>query len=131
MASGTWLMGRGLALAGPCILGALLFLISGMPAKAVPASATSADILCLVVGTRLAASSDQRQKLAGTMLAIYFLGRIDGRSPNADLQELLKRDAKKMTASELRGAASRCGTEFSRRGAEITRVGKTLEQLGK
>lgn len=65
------------------------------------------------------------------MLAIYFLGRIDGRSPNADLQELLKREAKKMTASEFSGAAGRCGMEFSRRGAEIARVGKTLEQLGK
>jgi hypothetical protein len=65
------------------------------------------------------------------MLAIYFLGRIDGRTPNADLQELLRRGAKRMTASEFRDAASRCGMEFSRRGAEITRIGKTLEQLGK
>ena len=65
------------------------------------------------------------------MLAIYFLGRIDGRSPNADLEALLKKTAKKMTAAELRSAASRCGAEFSRRGAEITRIGKTLEQLGK
>lgn len=131
MASGRWLMGRGFALACPCILGALFFLMSGVPAKAGAASATSADVQCLVVATRLAASSDQRQKLAGTMLAIYFLGRIDGRTPNADLQELLRRGAKRMTASEFRDAASRCGMEFSRRGAEITRIGKTLEQLGK
>ena len=65
------------------------------------------------------------------MLAIYFPGRIDGRSPNAGLQKLLKREAKKMTASEFNGAASRCGMEFSKRGAEITRIGKTLEQFGR
>lgn len=116
---------------GPCILGALLFLISVAPATAGSVSSTSADIQCLIVGARLAASSDQRQRLAGTMLSIYFLGRVDGRSPSADLQKLLKREIKKMTASEFRSAGSRCGMEFSRRGAEITRIGKALERLGK
>ena len=65
------------------------------------------------------------------MLAIYFLGRIDGRSPGVDLQELLKREAKKMTASEFGSATDRCGAEMSARGEEINRIGKTLEQVGK
>lgn len=110
-----------------------MMLLTMLPASAYskPPSATIADVQCLVVGARLASSPDQQQKLTGSMLAIYFLGRIDGRSPTVDLQELLKREAKKLTGSEFGSAASRCGAELSARGAEINRIGKTLEQLEK
>lgn len=125
-----WLRGRGFGLILGCIFGSLL-IIRAMPAEAGPARATMADIQCLVIGARLAASSDQRRRLTGTMLAIYFLGRVDGRSPTVDLQALLKEEAKKMTAPELSSAMHRCGIEFSKRGPELVRIGKTLEQIGK
>jgi hypothetical protein len=65
------------------------------------------------------------------MLLSYFLGRIDGRSPHADLEALIAREAGKMTASELKAAASRCGTEFSARGVKVTKISKDLARLGR
>ena len=112
-------------------LGMTLLATLSASADAQPPSETVADVQCLVVGAQLAASPDQQQKLVGSMMAIYFLGRIDGRSPAVELQELLKQEATKLTGSELGRAARRCGAQLSARGAEITRIGRTLEQLGK
>jgi len=87
---------------------------------------TVADAQCLVVGARLSASSDPQQRVPGQMILMYYLGRIDGRSPNTDLEALIKTETQKMTASELQSAAGRCGKEFSARGEEIVRIGKSL-----
>lgn len=117
------------ALLGAMLILACVFAASG---RAVAANEqTMADVQCIVVGARLSESADQRQRISGEMLLTYFLGRIDGRSPNADLEAMIGREAQKMTASGFAKAARRCGTEFSARGAEFVRIGKALEQLGK
>ena len=87
---------------------------------------TMADAQCMVVGARLSASSDPQQRVPGQMILMYYLGRIDGRSPNADLESLIKTETQKMTTSDLESAAGRCGKEFSARGEEIVRIGKSL-----
>ncbi len=91
---------------------------------------TISDIKCVVVGTRLSESSDQRQKTSGQMLLIYYLGRIQGRTPKADLEALIRSEAKKMTPSAFSEAARRCGTELSVQGAAISKIGQSLSQLG-
>jgi hypothetical protein len=116
---------------GAFVLGLLLSIWRVRVAEATPAAATVADVQCLVVGMRFANSPDPRQKLSGTMLTIYFLGRIDGRSPTADLQRLLVQQVKGMNEAALGSAATRCGAELSTRGVEITRLGRALEALGK
>jgi hypothetical protein len=98
-------------------------------ARADPANTqTVADAQCMVVGARLSASSDPQQRRPGQMILMYYLGRIDGRSPNTDLKTLIKTETQKMTKSELETAASRCGKEFSARGEEIVRIGKSLSK---
>lgn len=80
---------------------ALILIISSMFAAAERAGAanarTVADVQCILVGARLSESPDQGQRLSGEMLLTYFLGRIDGRSPSADLETLITREAQKMT----------------------------------
>lgn len=92
---------------------------------------TIADAQCMVVGARLSASSDPQQRVPGQMILMYYLGRIDGRSPNADLESLIKTETQKMTTSDLQSAASRCGKQFSARGEEIVRIGKSLDNPAK
>lgn len=96
----------------------------------VSSAQTIADVQCIVVGARLTASSDRKQKQPSQMLLSYFLGRVDGRSPNVDLEALIEQEARRMTPSEFRSAAHRCGTESSARGAQIVRIGKSLARLG-
>jgi hypothetical protein len=96
-------------------------------AQADPANMqTVADAQCMVVGARLSASSDPQQRQPGQMILMYYLGRIDGRSPNTDLKTLIKTETQKMSTSELQSAAGRCGKEFSQRGEEILQIGKSL-----
>jgi hypothetical protein len=85
----------------------------------------------MVVGARLAESTNPRLRFSGEMLLSYFLGRIDGRSPHVNLERLIEREAKKMTAADQKNVARRCGAEFSARGAQITRIGEDLERSGK
>ena len=94
-------------------------------------SATMADAQCILVGARLSASKDQRQRLSGQELLIYFIGRIDGRTPKINLEALVDGEAERMTAVDLKNAAQRCGRELSAGGAEITRIGESLERLEK
>lgn len=114
------------------LLGIVVACFSVSSARAKPENPmTVADARCMVVGARFAESPDQRLKISGEMLLSYFLGRIDGRSPHVDLESLIAREAGKMTTSDLKDAARRCGTEFSARGVEITHIGKDLARMGK
>ncbi|HEX5460399.1 MAG TPA: hypothetical protein VFX20_10550 [Steroidobacteraceae bacterium] len=88
---------------------------------------TTADAQCMVVGARLSASADPQEKIPGQMILMYYLGRIDGRSPDADLKTLLMNETQRMTQSELKNAATRCGKEFSARGEDIVRIGKAID----
>jgi hypothetical protein len=114
-----------------CVLGIQFSIIQTSSAGTGPSAATVADVQCLVIGMRFASSLDQRQKLSGTMLTIYFLGRIDGRNPTVNLEGLLVQQVKKMNDSAPKSAATRCGAELSTKGVEITRIGRALEELGR
>jgi hypothetical protein len=92
---------------------------------------TAADAQCMVIGARLSASSDPQQRVPGQMILMYYLGRIDGRSPHADLTGLIKSQTQKMTESDLKSAAGRCGKEFSARGNDIVRIGSSLGKPAK
>lgn len=91
---------------------------------------TKADIQCLIVGARLAASSSPEEKLSGGMLMTYFLGRIDGRTPHANIENLIAKELGVMSSADLAGAVRRCGAEFSKRGVEFTRIGNALARGG-
>jgi hypothetical protein len=104
----------------------VLFLCTAVGRANAPDSQTTADVQCVVVALKLERSPIQREALSSEMLLSYFLGRIDGRSPNADLMTLVQQQAKKMTLMDLGNAARRCGSELAVRGQELTRIGKSL-----
>lgn len=89
-------------------------------------SKTVADAQCMIVGAQLSASEDPQQRVPEQMILMYYLGRIDGRSPSADLRTLLKTQTGKMTESDFKSAAGRCGKEFSARGVAVVQIGKSL-----
>lgn len=85
-----------------------------------------ADVDCVVVGLRMVQMSIPQQQSAGLMLAIYYLGRLDGRASDAEMEELIERDAEKMTAVEFRANAIRCGKALTLKGQEIQKIGADL-----
>jgi hypothetical protein len=68
---------------------------------------------------------------AGVMIALYYLGRLDARSPRLDLVALLGDEADKMTPETLKSEAVRCGSEFKEKGNELTAIGQRLVERAK
>ena len=92
---------------------------------------TVADVRCVAVGIRSAELPDSRQKSTGLLMALYFIGRLDGRDPKLDLETLLSEQLSKMTAADFTAEAARCGSSLASKGAQITHVGQDLlKQLG-
>ena len=92
---------------------------------------TVADVRCVAVGIRSAELPDSRQKSTGLLMALYFIGRLDGRNPKVELEALLAAQVAKMTAADFAAEATRCGQSLASKGAQITKVGQDLlKQLG-
>jgi hypothetical protein len=92
---------------------------------------TVADVRCVAVGIRSAELPDSRQKSTGLLMALYFIGRLDGRDPKLDLEAMLSAQLSKMTAADFTAEAARCGNSLASKGAQITHVGQDLlKQLG-
>ena len=96
-------------------------------ARADPVSSqTTADAQCMVIGAQLSASPDPQEKVPGQMILMYYLGRIDGRSPKVDLKTLLQSETHSMKEADLKSAAARCGKEFAARGEDIVQIGNSI-----
>lgn len=84
------------------------------------------DVRCVVVALRMAEMAEPQRRVAGTMLALYYLGRLDGRVPDNELEGLIERETGKMTEAEFRANAVRCGKALALKGQEIQKIGAEL-----
>ena len=87
-----------------------------------------ADIRCVAVGIRFAELPDSHQKSTGTLLVLYYIGRLDGRSPSLDIEKLLTEQIAKMTAADYSSEATRCGKWHTVKGEQITHIGEDMKQ---
>jgi hypothetical protein len=115
-----------------CMFAALFAFILMMSEQArANGTGTTADVRCVIVGARLSESTESNQRITAGMLMIYYLGRLDGRSPGVDLQRLIETELGKMTALDFQLEVKRCSDEFSAKGAVVTEIGRNLARLGK
>ena len=87
---------------------------------------TMSDIQCIVVAMKMSATEGSAQQASATMITLYYLGRLDGRTPGLNVEGLIAREAAKMSAAELRSDAVRCGRVLVEKGREIQRIGLRL-----
>ncbi len=92
---------------------------------------TIADVRCVVVGIRFSELTDPKLKSAGTMLTMYFVGRIEGRAPKLDIEELLVNEVVKMTSADYGSEAKRCGGSLALKGQDMTKIGNDLLERAK
>jgi len=88
------------------------------------------DIRCVVVGLRLSESRNATQQNSGMMLMLYYMGRLDGESPTAEVEDLLVQEVGKMSAVDLDKEARRCGAVLERKGNQITKIGENMIKRG-
>ena len=90
-----------------------------------------ADIRCVVVGMKLAGVASSADQSRGFLLTLYYIGRLDGRVPKLDIENLLIAETSKMTSSDDAEEAKRCGAALVDKGEQIAKIGKDLIDRGK
>jgi hypothetical protein len=85
-----------------------------------------ADVRCVAVGMREAELPNSTQKSTGTLLVLYYVGRLDGRNPTLDLEKLLAEQIAKMTDADYAAESRRCSQTLSTKGAQISHLGEDL-----
>jgi len=92
------------------------------------AEPSPADVRCITVAFLLAGSAkDDNVKQAAVVSSFYFLGKVDGSAPGADLEAKIRDVATKLTQADAMADAKRCGAELQSRGLEIQALGERLK----
>jgi hypothetical protein len=89
---------------------------------------TVADARCVVIGLKIAGMVDASRQSAGTMLALYYIGRLEGRVPELEIEDLIVNEVQKMMPSEFDAETKRCGLGLSKKGLEITKIGNDVAE---
>jgi hypothetical protein len=110
----------------------LVGLLVLLPAYAqAPQGDTIEDVRCVIVGMKIAGSGNSTQQSAGMMDALYYIGQLDGREPQLDIEVLLAKEFVKMTPADFSREATRCGSHLTEKGKEITKIGEDMTELGR
>jgi hypothetical protein len=108
---------------------ALLSAVAVVPLPAFAQDAdTLADLRCVAVGMHFAEAPDSHQKSTGTLLVLYYLGRLDGRAPSLDIEKLLAEQIDKMKDADYGVEAARCSQGLAQKGAQIKRLGEAMQK---
>jgi hypothetical protein len=92
---------------------------------------TTADLRCLVVSFVGANNQDPALAQAATMAALYYLGRIDAREPELDLEKKLMNPEAVFAGQNMAEVAKSCGETLSARGKELQDIGARVNAAAK
>jgi hypothetical protein len=92
---------------------------------------TDADVRCIVVAMALTQSADDQARAFAQPALIYFQGRIDGRSPNFDLEPAIIKVVQTMDAGSYAAEAARCGAILMDKGQKLHEIGDDLKKKAK
>lgn len=63
----------------------------------------------------------------GKVASVYWMGRVNGAYPNANLKQQLAAQVRTMQATNLQAEAQRCDAEMKMRGEQMHEAGKALQ----
>ena len=107
---------------------AAMTLVAAGSARAQPKAPDAKDLQCLVTTFIMADSKEDQIKQAGALGAFYYLGKIEGRSPGADLDKPIIELAGKLTAEDIKAYGERCGAELKAEGQSVQALGERLQK---
>lgn len=86
------------------------------------------NLRCLAIGIELAGSSDEQQRNSGTVMSLYYLGRVDASNAKIDLSARIKSELVVLSPRSLRTNEITCGATLAARGAVLKAVGDHLRE---
>lgn len=90
---------------------------------------TTGDLRCILVSTLLLRSDNPTLRSGAPTMMGYFLGRLDGHDPKADLKGGLLAELSKTTPQTTKDDLIRCGQLLKERGDAVTEVGQAMRAL--
>jgi len=88
-------------------------------------------VRCVVVAMALTQSADDQARAFAQPALIYFQGRIDGRSPNFDLEPAIIKAVQTMDPGSYATEAGRCGAILMAKGQKLHAIGDDLKAKAK
>jgi hypothetical protein len=108
------------------VAAALAACVVAAGAQAADEGVTS-DLRCMAVGLAMSGNANPQIKNAGSLASLYYLGRLDARTPSIDLEAGLKQELMRMSPQDLQAEAVRCGQQLQARGKAVTEIGQRLQ----
>jgi hypothetical protein len=93
--------------------------------------ADTADLRCVIISVGMVSGQDAAMQVAGTVSAMYWIGRLDGRTPDYDMEARLIDQLSKMKSDDYAAEAARCGTILKGRGQFLQDMGRSLQKKGR
>jgi len=90
----------------------------------------STDIHCLIVGSLLSNSTDTAQRAAGSILVMYYVGRLEAFSAQ-EIEDAMISESFAMPPSMYQSEAMRCGKTLQEKGQMMQQIGQNLVRRGK
>lgn len=108
-----------------CCVGVTLFASAPAFAEITP---SDPDLRCAAVGLMIASTGDQSTQVAGSMIAVHYIGKLQGREPSIDLEEELFQLSRVITQAELATEQQRCSAAFQQLGQSMITMGNNLQR---
>jgi hypothetical protein len=90
----------------------------------------STDIHCLIVGSLWSNSADTTQRAAGSILVMYYVGRLESFSAQ-EIEDAMVSEAFAMPPPMYQSEAMRCGKTLQEKGQMMQQIGQNLYRRGK
>jgi hypothetical protein len=88
---------------------------------------TEGDIRCIVAASILAQQTqDPVQKMTFNAATLYYLGRLDGRTPDLDIGARVYAERARVNSGDILLERARCGQHMIDRGAVLQQIGRDL-----
>jgi len=107
-----------------------LLATSPLPEAAPAPVDTASDVRCLIVYMQISSSTDPKLQTAGLIGTMYWLGRLDGRAPDMDLESQIISELKTMVGERFRAEARRCGEILVVKGKATVDMGHDMIKKG-
>lgn len=109
-----------------CVAAGLL-----LPASAVAGDdATAQDIRCFMIAAQQAASENTETRSTGINATLYWLGRLDGRTPGLDLEKQIMAELPSLTGAMMQSETERCRGILGQRGQALITLGQAMIKKG-
>ena len=94
---------------------------------ATPAPSPVNPMHCLLMASVVIQNKDPSIAEIGKLAGIYWMGRVNGAYPNANLSQQLGAQVRTMQGTDLKAEAERCDAEMKARGVQMQEAGKALQ----